>query len=63
MKQGVYELSATQQYPLGKYVRVGNKGFVYARAAYTSFRQLYPSQKQLRPERRHHLLPQHLCHR
>ncbi len=32
MKQGVYELSDTKQYPFGTYVRKGGKGFIYARA-------------------------------
>lgn len=32
MKQGVYELSTTKQYPFGLYVRKAGKGFVYARA-------------------------------
>lgn len=32
MKQGVYELSDTRQYPLGLYVRKGGKGFIYARS-------------------------------
>jgi len=32
MRQGVYQVSAVKRYPLGKYLRIGNKGFVYAKA-------------------------------
>jgi len=32
MRQGVFQVSDVKRYPLGKYIRIGNKGFVYARA-------------------------------
>jgi len=35
MKQGVYQVSDVKQYALGKYIRVGKKGFIYAKAGGT----------------------------